>query len=159
MPQLKTKLNAKSQEFVANTLQMQSLVNDLNSKMEKIAEGGGTTRNEKHLSRGKLLPRDRVHQLLDVGSPFLELSQFAAYDMYDNEVPAAGIITGIGIVNGQECVIVANDATVKGGTYFPETIKKHLRAQEIAEQKSFAVHLSGRFRRRKSSATRSSFSR
>ncbi len=134
MPAIKTKLNPKSQEFSANAEAMQSLIDDLTDKMRVIAEGGGKERQDKHTGRGKLLPRERVRQLLDVGSPFLELSQFAAFDMYDNQVPSAGIITGIGRVNGQECVIVVNDATVKGGTYFPETIKKHLRAQEIAEQ-------------------------
>ncbi len=134
MPSIKTKLNPKSQEFSVNAEAMQSLLDDLNDKMSVIAEGGGKERQDKHLSRGKLLPRERIRQLLDVGSPFLELSQFAAFNMYDNQVPSAGIITGIGRVNGQECIIVVNDATVKGGTYFPETIKKHLRAQEIAEQ-------------------------
>ncbi len=134
MPQLNTKLNANSQEFIANAKAMQALIDDLTDKMNIITQGGGKERQDKHTGRGKLLPRERVRQLLDVGSPFLELSQFAAFDMYDNQVPSAGIITGIGRVNGQECVIVVNDATVKGGTYFPETIKKHLRAQEIAEQ-------------------------
>ena len=134
MSTLKTKLNTKSKDFQSNSEAMKALVDDLKGKMETIAQGGGQDRQDKHTSRGKLLPRERVRQLLDVGSPFLELSQFAAHDMYDNQVPSAGIITGIGRVNGQECVIVANDATVKGGTYFPETIKKHLRAQEIAEQ-------------------------
>lgn len=134
MPAIKSKLNPKSQEFSANAETMQSLIDDLTDKMRVISEGGGKERQEKHTNRGKLLPRERVRQLLDVGSPFLELSQFAAYNMYENQVPSAGIITGIGHVNGQECIIVVNDATVKGGTYFPETIKKHLRAQEIAEQ-------------------------
>lgn len=134
MPVIKTKLNARSQDFTANAEQMQALIDDLRDKMQVIVQGGGKERQDKHTSRGKLLPRERVRQILDVGSPFLELSQFAAYGMYENKVPAAGIITGIGRVNGQECVIVANDATVKGGTYFPETVKKHLRAQEIAEQ-------------------------
>jgi 3-methylcrotonyl-CoA carboxylase beta subunit len=134
MPVIKTQLNAKGQEFRDNAHSMKTLIDDLREKMQTIAQGGGKERQDKHISRGKLLPRERVRQLLDVGSPFLELSQFAAYDMYDNQVPSAGIITGIGRVNGQECVIVANDATVKGGTYFPETIKKHLRAQEVAEQ-------------------------
>lgn len=134
MPAIKTKLNSKSQDFSVNAETMQSLIDDLTDKMRVIAEGGGKERQDKHIGRGKLLPRERVRQLLDVGSPFLELSQFAAYNMYDNQVPSAGIITGIGRVNGQECIIVVNDATVKGGTYFPETIKKHLRAQEIAEQ-------------------------
>lgn len=131
---IKTKLNSRSQDFQENIELMQSLVDDLREKIQVIAQGGGKERQEKHTSRGKLLPRDRVRQLLDVGSPFLELSQFAAYGMYDDQVPAAGMITGIGRVHGQECIIVANDATVKGGTYFPETVKKHLRAQEIAEQ-------------------------
>ncbi|WMS88263.1 carboxyl transferase domain-containing protein [Pleionea litopenaei] len=131
---IQSKINSRSAEFKANAEQMTSLVDDLRDKMAVIAQGGGEERNQKHISRGKLLPRDRVRKLLDVGSPFLELSQLAAYDMYDNQVPSAGIITGIGRVNGVECMIVANDATVKGGTYFPETIKKHLRAQEVAEQ-------------------------
>jgi 3-methylcrotonyl-CoA carboxylase beta subunit len=112
---------------------MQALVADLRQKIAKLAEGGGEAAR-KHLSRGKLLPRDRVQQLLDPGTPFLELSQLAAYGMYDDAAPGAGIITGIGRVAGQECVIVCNDATVKGGTYYPMTVKKHLRAQEIAEQ-------------------------
>ena len=134
MTVLKTNINSRSEEFQTNLLAMQLLVDDLQLKVKQITLGGGSKPREKHLARGKLLPRDRVQQLLDVGSPFLEFSQFAAWDMYDNQVPAAGIITGIGRVNGQECLIVCNDATVKGGTYFPETVKKHLRAQEIAEQ-------------------------
>ena len=100
----------------------------------RLRQGGGETARQRHLARNKLLPRDRVAGLIDPGSPFLELSQLAAYGLYDNEVPAAGIVTGIGRVSGRECVIVANDATVKGGTYFPITVKKHLRAQEIALQ-------------------------
>ncbi len=131
---LKTALNPRSEDFQNNRQKMQSLVSDMQNKVEQIALGGGDKAREKHLSRGKLLPRDRVKQLLDVGSPFLEFSQFAAFDMYDNKVASAGLITGIGVINGQECLIVCNDATVKGGTYFPETIKKHLRAQEIADQ-------------------------
>ncbi|NVK88107.1 MAG: methylcrotonoyl-CoA carboxylase, partial [Gammaproteobacteria bacterium] len=131
---IQSKINNRSAEFKANAEKMTALVDDLRDKMAVISDGGGEERNQKHVARGKLLPRDRVRKLLDVGSPFLELSQFAAYDMYNNEVPSAGIITGIGRVSGVECMIVANDATVKGGTYFPETIKKHLRAQEVAEQ-------------------------
>ncbi|MEE4245686.1 MAG: carboxyl transferase domain-containing protein [Kangiellaceae bacterium] len=134
MPIINSKINTSSAEFADNAEHMKTLIDDLHEKMSIIANGGGAERNQKHLSRGKLLPRERVNQLLDPGTPFLELSQFAAYDMYDNQVPSAGIITGIGRVNGIECVIVANDATVKGGTYFPETVKKHLRAQEVAEQ-------------------------
>ena len=134
MPTLETKLNARSESFKANAESMQALVADLRQKIAKLAEGGGEDARAKHLGRGKLLPRDRVQQLLDPGTPFLELSQLAAYDMYDNAAPGAGVITGIGRVAGQECVIVCNDATVKGGTYYPITVKKHVRAQEIAEQ-------------------------
>ncbi|WP_439670589.1 Acetyl-CoA carboxylase, carboxyltransferase component [Cupriavidus necator] len=134
MPIIETKLNARSESFKANAEAMQALVADLEARIAKLAEGGGKDARDKHLSRGKLLPRDRVQQLLDPGTPFLELSQLAAYDMYDNAAPGAGIITGIGRVAGQECVIVCNDATVKGGTYYPMTVKKHVRAQEIAEE-------------------------
>ena len=111
------------------------MTDELNSRIGNIVLGGGEKYRKLHQSRGKLLPRDRIETLIDEGSPFLELSQLAAYDLYgDEEVPAAGIITGIGRVNGVECLIVANDATVKGGTYYPMTVKKHLRAQEIAQQ-------------------------
>ena len=134
MPTLETKLNARSEAFKANAESMQALVADLRQKIAKLAEGCGEDARNKHLSRGKLLPRERVQQLLDPGTPFLELSQLAAYGMYDDAAPGAGIITGIGRVAGQECVIVCNDATVKGGTYYPMTVKKHIRAQEIAEQ-------------------------
>ncbi|WP_454709743.1 carboxyl transferase domain-containing protein [Cupriavidus nantongensis] len=134
MPTLESKLNARSESFKANAEAMQALVADLKAKIARLAEGGGADARAKHLSRGKLLPRERVQQLLDPGTPFLELSQLAAYDMYDNAAPGAGIITGIGRVAGQECVIVCNDATVKGGTYYPMTVKKHVRAQEIAEE-------------------------
>ncbi|CAN7355193.1 methylcrotonoyl-CoA carboxylase [Cupriavidus necator] len=134
MPIIETKLNARSESFKANAEAMQALVADLEARIAKLAEGGGKDARDKHLSRGKLLPRDRVQQLLDPGTPFLELSQLAAYDMYDDAAPGAGIITGIGRVAGQECVIVCNDATVKGGTYYPMTVKKHVRAQEIAEE-------------------------
>lgn len=113
---------------------MAALVGDLAQTVETIAAGGGERARDKHLARGKLLPRDRVRTLLDPGSPFLEFSQLAAHKVYDDDVPAAGIITGVGRVSGTECVIVANDATVKGGTYYPLTVKKHLRAQEIAAQ-------------------------
>ena len=130
---LKTTINAQSDEFKTNAAAMQALVSDLNEKVGAIAQGGGETAREKHLSRGKLLPRDRIRQLCDPGAPFLELSQLAAWGMYDDAVPAAGIITGVGRVAGRECMVVANDATVKGGAYYPITVKKHLRAQEIAE--------------------------
>ncbi len=139
MPTLETKLNNRSPEFIANAQLMQSLVDDLRSKITQIAEGGGVAARKKHTDRKKLLPHDRVQLLLDPGTPFLEFSQLAAYGMYPEKngadaAPGAGLITGIGSIAGQECVIICNDATVKGGTYFPMTVKKHLRAQEIADQ-------------------------
>lgn len=134
MPVIHSKLNARSAQFRENAEAMAAQVADLREKVARVDDGGGAAAREKHLARGKLLPRERVRRLLDVGSPFLELSQLAAWDMYENQVPSAGIITGVGRVAGRECVIVANDATVKGGTYFPMTVKKHLRAQEIAQQ-------------------------
>lgn len=133
MAVIKSKLNTRSDEFHANRSAMAELVADLRQKVAVIEQGGGETARQRQLDRGKLLPRERIRLLLDPGSPFLELSQLAAYGMYDDEVPAAGIITGIGRISGQECVIVVNDATVKGGTYYPMTVKKHLRAQEIAQ--------------------------
>ena len=113
---------------------MQGLVEDLEETVAAVRKGGGEKYQERHLSRGKLLPRDRIDALVDPGSPFLELSQLAAHGIYGGDIAAAGIVTGIGRVAGQQCMIVANDATVKGGTYFPLTVKKHLRAQTIAEQ-------------------------
>ncbi|HEY5637442.1 MAG TPA: carboxyl transferase domain-containing protein [Burkholderiales bacterium] len=127
-------LDIRSEAYRANVARMQALVADLRAQAAKAALGGGAAAREKHVARGKLLPRERVRTLLDPGSPFLEIGQLAAHDMYDNDAPSAGIITGIGRVAGRECVIVANDATVKGGTYYPMTVKKHLRAQEIAAQ-------------------------
>ena len=134
MPVIESKLNPRSPEFMANTAAMQALVDDLRAHCERIALGGGEEARAKHVARGKLLPRERVNQLLDPGTPFLEFSQLAAFDMYDNAAPSAGVISGIGRIKGQECVIVCNDATVKGGTYYPMSVKKHLRAQEIAQQ-------------------------
>ena len=134
MTTIHTRLNPRSEEFLANSQAMQALVDDLRQKVAQAALGGGEEARNKHIGRGKLLPRERVQALLDPGTPFLEFSQLAAYEMYRNEAPCAGIITGIGRVAGRECVIVCNDATVKGGTYYPVTVKKHLRAQEIAEQ-------------------------
>ena len=130
----KSAIRTDSEEFRNNADAMRKLNQDLEEKVGQIRLGGPPQARAKHEGRGKLLPRERVRQLLDVGSPFLEFSQFAAYGMYDGAAPAAGIITGIGRVMGQECMIVANDATVKGGTYFPLTVKKHLRAQEIAAE-------------------------
>jgi 3-methylcrotonyl-CoA carboxylase beta subunit len=129
---IRSDIDPRSAEFAANAAAMRALVDDLRAHVGEVTQGGGETARQRHLSRNKLLPRDRVAGLIDPGSPFLELSQLAAYGLYDNEVPSAGIVTGIGRVSGRECVIVANDATVKGGTYFPITVKKHLRAQEIA---------------------------
>ena len=132
MPAIKSALNARSEEFRANARTMAALVEDLRAKVAQVSLGGDEGARAKHVGRGKLLPRERVRELLDPGSPFLELSQLAAYDMYDNEAPGSGIITGVGRVSGVECAIVCNDATVKGGTYYPMTVKKHLRAQEVA---------------------------
>ena len=130
---LRSNLNTRSPEFAANAAAMRALADDLRGQVSYAERGGGETARQRHLARGKLLPRDRVAGLIDPGSPFLEFSQLAAYGLYGGDVPSAGIVTGIGRVQGQECVIVANDATVKGGTYFPVTVKKHLRAQEIAK--------------------------
>jgi 3-methylcrotonyl-CoA carboxylase beta subunit len=134
VPKIISKLNTKSQEFLVNALHMQMQVDDLKDKIATIKNGGGDKANQRHIGRGKLLPRERINTLLDPGSPFLELSQLAAYQVYEDNVPAAGVIAGIGRVSGIECIIVANDATVKGGSYYPLTVKKHLRAQTIAEQ-------------------------
>lgn len=119
----------KDQDFEVNSNYMKSLVENLNTKIKEINLGGGHQARERQLKRGKLLPRERIEKLIDPGSPFLEFSHFAGYEMYEDTVPAGGIITGIGRVHGKECVIVANDPTVKGGTYYPITVKKHLRAQ------------------------------
>jgi len=132
MPFIPSALDRRSDAFRANAAAMRALVEDLRDKSAAIGEGGDAASRQRHLGRGKLLARERVRLLIDPGSPFLELSAFAAFGMYDGAVPAAGIVTGVGRIRGKECVIVANDATVKGGTYFPMTVKKHLRAQEIA---------------------------
>ena len=132
MPILESRIDPKSADFRGNAERLQALVVDLKAQLERAAAGGGDKAREKHTARGKLLPRERVRALLDPGSPFLELSPLAAHGMYDDAAPAAGLLTGIGRVHGQEIVVVANDATVKGGTYFPMTVKKHLRAQEVA---------------------------
>src|SRR5690554_6225513 len=134
MPVIESSINTRSAAFMENAELMRSLVEDLREKLARNALGGGETARARHLARGKLLPRERVERLLDPGTPFLELSPLAALDVYDNASPGAGLITGIGRVGGTECVIVCNDATVKGGTYYPLTVKKHLRAQEIAQQ-------------------------
>ncbi len=134
MERFKSKISTKSQDFRENYENSLQLVKQLRERLELVRQGGPPKAREKHISRGKLLPRERIAKLCDKDTPFLELSPLAAWDMYDNEAPCAGIITGIGIVKGRECLIIANDATVKGGTYFPMTIKKHVRAQEIALQ-------------------------
>ena len=131
MERLSSTVDRHSESFARNTAAHLALVEELRARLDHYSRGPETSR-ERHVQRGKLLPRDRVDTLLDRGSPFLELSPLAAYQMYDDEAPGAGIITGVGRVSGRECVVVANDATVKGGTYYPMTVKKHLRAQEVA---------------------------
>jgi 3-methylcrotonyl-CoA carboxylase beta subunit len=134
MPKIRSSIAAGSDEFKANAAAMRALVADLAAKRAEAAAGGPEKLRERHAARGKLLPRDRVLRLIDPGSPFLELSPMAAHAMYSGDIHGAGIITGVGRVSGRECVIVCNDATIKGGTYFPMTVKKHLRAQEIARE-------------------------
>jgi len=139
MPVLETQLNARSADFQANATAMRALVDDLNAKFAQVEQGGGAAARAKHTARGKLLPRERVNMLLDPGTPFLELSPLAALGMYpdrdgSDSAPGAGLVVGIGRVSGVDCMIVCNDATVKGGTYYPLTVKKHLRAQEVAQQ-------------------------
>jgi 3-methylcrotonyl-CoA carboxylase beta subunit len=131
---IKTEIQPRSAEFMANAERMRSLVEDLKEKIALVSVGGDSQARERHLKRGKLLPRERVRNLLDPGSPFLEIGQLAAWGMYPGDVHSASMICGIGRVSGRECVIVANDATIKGGTYYPMTVKKHLRAQEVAAQ-------------------------
>jgi 3-methylcrotonyl-CoA carboxylase beta subunit len=131
---LKSKIDRSSSEFISNDSHMRSLVKDLKAHLERVAEGGPSTAREKHLKRGKLLPRERIAVLLDKDSPFLELSPLAAYGLYEEEIVGAGIITGIGQIQGREVMVIANDATIKGGTYYPITVKKQLRAQEIAAE-------------------------
>lgn len=131
---INSKISPNSAEFKQNAQAMQQVVDDLHQHLSKIAQGGSERSRAKHLSRGKLLPRERVEKLLDPGTPFLEVAPMAAHGMYDADIPAAGVIAGIGRIKGIECMIVCNDATVKGGTYYPMTVKKHLRAQEIATQ-------------------------
>src|SRR6187549_694704 len=134
MPAITSRIDTRSEDFRSNAASLQQQVDDLRARAAEVALGGDAKSRERHVARGKLLPRERVDGLLDAGAPFLEIGQLAALGMYDGEAPAAGMIAGIGRVHGQECMIVANDATVKGGTYYPMTVKKHLRAQEIALQ-------------------------
>ena len=134
MSLIHTQVQVRSAEAATNAAAMQAVVDDLRLQIQSVANGGGEAARAKHVGRGKLLPRDRVQMLLDPGTPFLELSPLAAYAMYNGDAPGAGVITGIGRVSGVDCLIVCNDATVKGGTYYPMTVKKHVRAQEIAQQ-------------------------
>ena len=134
MSQLKSRVKPASDEFKAAASRMAAQLEELEQRLALVRQGGDAASRERHLARGKLLVRDRIARLLDPDSRFLELSPLAAWDMYDGQVPGAGIVTGVGRVSGQDCVVIANDATVKGGTYFPLTVKKHLRAQEIAQQ-------------------------
>ena len=134
MAVIKSQVDLGSDQFRSNNDQMISLVEELRLRVDQVKAGGGPEAVKKHLARNKMLARDRIETLLDPGTAFLEFSPLASWDMYNGNAPSAGIITGIGVVSGQECVIVANDATVKGGTYYPITVKKHLRAQEIATE-------------------------
>ena len=134
MTTLHTRINTRSAEFNDNRAALLAQVEDLQQQLAHVRQGGGSKAQERHTSRGKLLPRERINRLLDIGSPFLEIGQLAAWQVYDESVPAAGLIAGIGRIAGVECMIIANDATVKGGSYYPLTVKKHLRAQAIAQQ-------------------------
>ena len=133
MQVLQSQIDARSEDFRANAQALRAQVDDLRAKVARVELGGGEAARAKHLARGKLLPRERVARLLDPGSPFLEIGQLAAWGLYDGDAPGAGMVAGIGRIQGLECMVVANDATVKGGTYYPLTVKKHLRAQEIAQ--------------------------
>ena len=134
MPVIANTLRVETDQFAANRQYLDALCATLQTRVRQIAQGGSDAARRRHTARGKLLARERIEALLDPGSAFLELSQLAAWEVYADAVPAAGIITGVGCIRRQECMIVANDATVKGGTYYPLTVKKHLRAQEIAAQ-------------------------
>src|SRR5512133_2983692 len=134
MAVLTSQVERASEEFSRRRLRMEGLVAELRTRTGEIARGGGDKATERHRSRGKLTARERIDRLVDPGAAFLELNALAAWELYDGQAPAAGIVTGIGVVEGRECMLVANDATVKGGSYFPLTVKKHLRAQEVAQQ-------------------------
>jgi 3-methylcrotonyl-CoA carboxylase beta subunit len=134
VPQIVSRADTRSDDFAANSTAMSALADELSKRRQVAALGGPERARERHLGRGKLLPRDRVMALVDPGSPFLELSPLAAFGMYEDDIHAAGVITGIGRIEGRECVIVCNDSTIKGGTYYPMTVKKHIRAQEVARE-------------------------
>ena len=133
MFRIESKIDTKSADFKENAKSNKSVHSAFKERLEQVKLGGQEKSRQRHLDRGKLLTRDRVKKLLDKNTPFLELSSLAAWDMYDNNAPSAGIITGVGVVHGREVMVIANDATVKGGTYYPMTILKHARAQEVAE--------------------------
>ena len=147
MTVLTSHIDTGSAQYRTNRAAMVEKITELRDRAAILADGGGERAMQRHVSRGKLPVRERIRRLVDPHTPFLELSQFAAYQLYDNEAPCAGLITGIGRICGQECMIVANDATVKGGVYYPMTVKKHLRAQEIAGENHLPCPVSGRFRR------------
>ncbi|MBT7616675.1 MAG: methylcrotonoyl-CoA carboxylase, partial [Calditrichaeota bacterium] len=132
MKRIQTKIDTNSDEFKSNSASMKSLVKELHSRLEEVKKGGPPQHVERHKKRGKLTARERIAGLLDPDSPFLELNPLAAYNIYKNDAPSAGIITGVGVVHGREVLVISNDATVKGGTYYPLTIAKHIRAQEVA---------------------------
>src|SRR5690349_13288097 len=134
MPVIQSHVKTQSDEFKVHSERNHQIVQELKEKIAQVQEGGGREARAKHESRGKLFVRDRIQKLIDPQTTFLELSPLAAWDMYEGAAPGAGIVTGIGVVHGREVMIVANDATVKGGTYFPLTVKKHLRAQEVAQE-------------------------
>ncbi|MBK5247964.1 MAG: methylcrotonoyl-CoA carboxylase, partial [Actinomycetales bacterium] len=132
MTTLRTAVDPASESFEANDAAQRALVAELRERLERVALGGPERSRERHVARGKLLPRERIDRLLDPGSPFLELAPLAAEGMYDGECPGAGVIAGVGHVHGRAVLVISNDATVKGGTYYPMTVKKHLRAQQVA---------------------------
>src|ERR671919_3173863 len=134
MAMLTSRIERDTDLFERRRARMDGLVAELRERTAAVARGGGEKAVERHRSRGKLIARERIDRLVDPGTAFLELNALAAWDLYDGEAPSAGIVTGIGVVEGRQCVVVANDATVKGGSYFPLTVKKHLRAQEVARQ-------------------------
>jgi 3-methylcrotonyl-CoA carboxylase beta subunit len=132
MTALHSTIDPKSAEFTRHAAVMKGLVEEFRAKLKSVQQGGSEEAKAKHVARGKMLARGRISLLLDPGTPFLELSALAANDMYGGDVPSAGLVTGVGRISGRDCVLIANDATVKGGTYYPMTVKKHLRAQDIA---------------------------
>ncbi len=148
MPVLQSSISTRSEAFARNREANLAALRTVEEAAALAANGGGETARERHVSRGKLLPRERVSRLLDPGTPFLEIGRTAAHGMYGGDAPCAGMIAGIGRVEGREVMVVCNDATVKGGTYYPMTVKKHLRAQEIAMPEQSALHLPGGFGRR-----------